>query len=189
MKRTTATPEHWSRSRLSPFGTPAPTRRERAEDRRRGTCLHEAGHAVLAAALGYRDVFVDLDGDEHNPNPNVKFTAPRQWNPGDRRALELTVRFGGLYAQILSGHEYRDGLGSDGESADRLLRSWPEAQRAAVCDAARTLARETLETRLADVEWLAEVLEFSPLAWVEYDRGLLIASTACVKRMPCEVAL
>ena len=175
----------------SPFGSRSSTSKERAIERKEGIRYHESAHAVAALALGFEDVWVDLSEDSENPDPITKFIGRKAWRPREERERALAVTFAGTFGEVL--HFGRSviggGLENDGESADELLRRFPERERGQVADIARSSAREKLEARWPDVEYLARALTFSPVAWVEYVDDLLIVSLPRVQRMPSERAV
>ena len=156
------------------------------------TCLHEAAHAVAAAALGFEDIWITVDpgtesyteGRSHAPACN--YTAPKSWSTETRAVRDVCVSYAGHMGEVLHGGPVLNGAGQDARAAEAMLENLPARRRAEVSDQCVTRTREILEARWSDVEWVAEMLEQHSMIAVEYEDGEVLVTLARLEPMPAD---
>ena len=178
---TTTTPGFGHRSQ--------PKGRERAE----AVAYHEAAHAIAACALGFRDVWVSVDSNTENYSegryraPACHYEAPKSWSTEKRCIRDVVTTYSGHMAEMIQyGHSVVNGASQDAADAQAMLARLPEKRRAEVSDQAISRARQLLERRWADVEWLAEMLQQHPILGVEYVNDEPVVSLARDEPVPAE---
>lgn len=114
---------------------------------RRSTAEHEAGHVVLAQAVGCRDVSARI------MSSTTGYTS--YWTPdGFSVRDDVAISIAGEYASGSSA-----GCGSDRASARKALGSVPWSARGRERDKGQSYARRILSSRRAEVQRIADRLE------------------------------
>jgi hypothetical protein len=125
-----------------------------AEHRREAVAYHEAGHAIIAHAWGYKDVSVDCNHERGR----VFYTPPEgeKGTPAGRFRL-LAQALGGMGAEVLRFGDLDPDLVYKGDKTDagKLLDHWPAQERQGVLADAWIMAKKLLRERWPDVEWIA----------------------------------
>ena len=166
--------------------------RPRGADLREAESYHEAGHAVVAALLGFGDIRLTVDpitelateGRHHAPACN--YEAPKDWSTETRVLRDVVVSYSGHMAEVIRGGPVLNGACQDSRDAQTMLAKLPERRRGAVSDQAITRARQALENNWGTVEWLASMLERHQLLGFELIDGYPVVHVAQDRPMPSE---
>ena len=174
-----------ARGHRSPFGhwiESGAERQAKAERSQEAVRYHEAGHALVAAALGFEDVRIDFD-----PEPQKDISAITYYsNPhadahrsdGWRKRQLAVIHAGALAEELRFGTTVINSYEGDGDGAAKLVSEGisrrsetPSEERAEELRKeqhrqARDKAGGLLTTYWGDVEWIARAAETFPMLGV-----------------------
>jgi hypothetical protein len=149
--------------------------------------FHEAAHATVAAALGFRDVFVEKPVCDETFNPTTRYTPPSRWGAEHTARRAVAVAYAGSYGEVLRfGQPILGPSENDVAEVRAALAVIPEQRRAAVSESEIARNRKVLAENWATVEWVAATLRSTPALWLEFAGGEAIISTARFTPMPSE---
>jgi hypothetical protein len=133
-----------------------------ADDIRRGYAYHEAGHAIVASALGLRVTLVEIRADKEDSRMTV-----------DRTGARLAICFAGRAAEkIFNARTHRFAHFEDWRKADTLVEHLDEPMRPAQKHAGCERAVELIQLHKAQTIQVAEYLMRH--GKMEHDAGLAL---------------
>ncbi len=130
---------------------------------------HEAGHALIAAVLGFKRVVVDM-GPDAEGRSLTSYTVPGEWRAPVARTHELTVLYGGVagecvrFGDILSRSSALD---QDNREVRALLTPGQEKSERR---AAGNRAVKMVSAQQPWLEWIARQLKTTPYLRVDAHR-------------------
>ncbi len=168
-----------------------------------------AGHAIVAAYLGFANVWIDLEPLDRNRDAEIirRFNIPEslttegagavtrydpnpKWGAANKRQRLTGLLYAGAIAEELRyGRPVSDGWDDDARKLMALMSDDPE-ERQAQREGAAKRARRILDSHRDDLEWTAKVAQEHPALEVKahQDEDGVMFEVAIIRsvRMPSE---